>query len=645
MYFHKGIKDTISNQLTVRNCSFYDIPACIIRINANGAEKIINKVLVENNYVDGIAHHLFQFAGKNIGLADFAFRENVVKNMYATGGQFFNTHISPAHPATDSIYHFTVEHNTFYKIGGCASSARKFIECTDANNWSEVYFDVNNNIFWDRYSWESFAESNVTLFTADTTKQKVEFNFLNNVVYPVNAYANDALDAPKDTISFPVDAGNITPTFANIFLTEDEVANFWADTAALTIYKSSKFYTAGVNKTYIGAAASYVNDPIIPLFPRNTVYAWESPEGKAFEQGGKAEHYNADGLQNQRINYAQAGYYTLSVNGKKDLSTDYILVTLDEALAEGDVITITGFRNKNAAGKTSNAYFVFSNGTTCNDGTDGTYYTNINNEGGVDFDEDGETPNTVSFTIPAAAAGSTSFQLTREKTGTNLFITRFVITRALAPKTVWDFTDILPADTLDYDAATSNLVNSYNSDPTTWGQLSNSVALDTCEVMINATTAFEPARGLKFACDGNKQVMFRCYPEEYGGFHFYSNNNSVKVFIPAEAGKDVVLTAKADNEITIEALAGAKTNGKNSLEKGGAYEEIRFEATDAEVVLSLPKKLYIQKIEIAEHQAVEALNKVEIEATGVIYDIYGRRVFDTVEGQLYIQDGKKFIGK
>ena len=434
LFFHKGIKDTVMNTVIVRNCTFTDMPACMIRINANGdTEKYIHKVLVENNVVDGINHHFFQFAGgKAFGVTEFTFRENIVKNMAATGGQFFNTPVSTKCPAGDSTYVMTVEHNTFYKIGGMSSSARNFLECNKDNNFKEVYFNIVNNIFYDRYGWDGYAESDLALFNA-SEGQTVEFNIKNNVLAPIDVMANDVLENEYEGVSFPVTSGNFKPAYDDN-IAADTAAGFWADEAALTLYDDNAYYTAGLNGTYIGAAATYVTNP---GFPEGTFYGWTSPKGTPIEIGGKAVHTTAN-----RVNYSQAGYYTICLNGKKaELTKEIVTVTLNEALADGDSISITAFRNKNVAGKTANAYFSFENGATCDDGTDGMYFTNINKENGVDYDGDGETPNTKTFAVPAAAAGSKSFIMTRSQTGTNLFITKFAIFRKGASSTTIDGLD------------------------------------------------------------------------------------------------------------------------------------------------------------------------------------------------------------
>jgi len=161
-----------------------------------------------------------------------------------------------------------------------------------------------------------------------------------------------------------------------------------------------------------------------PVYAENNVYFWESPDGYVDENGGTAVH-NKGG----RVNYAQAGYYTISLNGKADFSTDIVTITLNEGvtLKAGDEIAITAFRNKDATGQTSGALLKFDDGNTINTG-DGTEFVNLN-AAVAGSDEYATEPNTIIIVVPETAEGSKTIQMTRSKTGTNLFITKIEINR------------------------------------------------------------------------------------------------------------------------------------------------------------------------------------------------------------------------
>lgn len=161
------------------------------------------------------------------------------------------------------------------------------------------------------------------------------------------------------------------------------------------------------------------------VFADNNVYYWESPDGYQDQNGGEAVHNNG-----VRVNYTQAGYYTICLNGKNDFSTDIVTITLNEgvSLKAGDQIAITAFRNKNTAGSKSGAKLKFGDDSenTLTIG-DGLAFNNINTAEAV-ASEFGE-PNTITAEIPEAADGATTITLTRSSTNTNLFITKIEITR------------------------------------------------------------------------------------------------------------------------------------------------------------------------------------------------------------------------
>ena len=163
--------------------------------------------------------------------------------------------------------------------------------------------------------------------------------------------------------------------------------------------------------------------PFKPEAIEGALYSWESPEGLPGEYGGKISYVN--GVDN-RLNYQNSGYYTICLNGKKANMNDtiakadasYMLVTLDEALSEGDTIYITAYVNKNASKKAS-AYILFDNGAD----VESPVYSD---EANIDTLFNG-VPTEKSIIVTEAMAGAKSFKMTRGQTGTNLFITKFVI--------------------------------------------------------------------------------------------------------------------------------------------------------------------------------------------------------------------------
>ena len=158
-----------------------------------------------------------------------------------------------------------------------------------------------------------------------------------------------------------------------------------------------------------------------PEFAENNVYYWESPDGYVDQNGGEATGEDD-------INIVNDKYNVIRLRGKKDFSSQTVVITLDQPLKAGDQIAITAFRNKNEAGKVSGALLKFNDNsnTTLTIGS-GLAFNNINTAEAV-ADEFGE-PNTITEEVPEAAAGSTTITMTRAETGTNLFITKIEITR------------------------------------------------------------------------------------------------------------------------------------------------------------------------------------------------------------------------
>ena len=171
------------------------------------------------------------------------------------------------------------------------------------------------------------------------------------------------------------------------------------------------------------AAVKAFNEANKPEPAEGIIYSWESPAGEVIEAGGTIAYVNGDG---DRLNYKNGDYYTICLNGKKANLNDetasanagHMVITLNKALEEGDVIAMTAYINKNESKKAS-AYIVFENGTSM----EGEVYSD---EANID-PAFGGVPTTKTMEVPAAAAGSKIVTLTRSQAGTNLFITKLEI--------------------------------------------------------------------------------------------------------------------------------------------------------------------------------------------------------------------------
>ena len=202
--------------------------------------------------------------------------------------------------------------------------------------------------------------------------------------------------------TYPIIADGNAPLFATL------------DFSAAPATKSIKVVFSGNNQEDVWFKVYYTDGSEQPAGVQ-TIYSWVSPDGTVVETGGKAT-----GTDEARVNYANAGNYTISINkNKANVETDYVLITLDEALQAGDVIAITAYRNKDTDAN-GTLYMLFENGAEIDEGSE-VVWNNIH----ADYAQE---PNTRTYTV-GAEAGSKSFKITRSATGTNVFITKMEITR------------------------------------------------------------------------------------------------------------------------------------------------------------------------------------------------------------------------
>lgn len=111
----------------------------------------------------------------------------------------------------------------------------------------------------------------------------------------------------------------------------------------------------------------------------------------------------------------------IQVTSKKaDIETDYVLITMTEALKEGDVLNMTGYRNKDNDAN-GNLYILFETGAVIDEGNE-VKWNNIH-------ESVGQEPNTNSYTVTAEAAGSKTIKLARSKASTNVYIQKMEVVR------------------------------------------------------------------------------------------------------------------------------------------------------------------------------------------------------------------------
>lgn len=241
---------------------------------------------------------------------------------------------------------------------------------------------------------QSDADNLCYLYTVD----KDDVNFFTEAIGQ-NVKENSDIQSKA---TYPIIADGTAPLFATL------------DFSGAPATKSITVVFSGNNQEDVWFKV-YYNDGSEEPVTSKTIYSWVGSEAGATETGGKAT-----ATDEARINYANAGNYTISINkNKANVETDYVQIALDEALQAGDVIAITAYRNKdtNANGT---LYMLFDNGAVIDEGSE-IVWNNIH----PDYAQE---PNTRTYTVDAEA-GSKSFKIVRSTTGTNVFITKIEITR------------------------------------------------------------------------------------------------------------------------------------------------------------------------------------------------------------------------
>lgn len=185
------------------------------------------------------------------------------------------------------------------------------------------------------------------------------------------------------------------------------------------VENTGNFYPSGIKVTYpkVMSGSSSTIQRII-------AYTWSSKEGTVTEEGGTATMKNAPADAKNRVNYANGGYYTICLNGKKGNMNDktptdkstYIEIAFKSALVAGDSIYVTAYRNNGNVSKKASIFFDYGKTTV----SDTKEYGDI---------AAGQKPTTHGYVIPEEAAGSKVLRLSRNDAATSLFIIKFSVVR------------------------------------------------------------------------------------------------------------------------------------------------------------------------------------------------------------------------
>lgn len=158
--------------------------------------------------------------------------------------------------------------------------------------------------------------------------------------------------------------------------------------------------------------------------------------------------------------------------------------------------------------------------------------------------------------------------------------------------------------------------------------------------------ALESTLGLMFARNGNalstKNVRIDA------GYRLSLNGGKIQIKIPGLKAGDIVYVDYASANSTSErTLTVTNGEGKNLSSTVRTIAKITV-SKDGDLVLQQSDGMYYYKIYVNPTEVptgINAINTESIKADSVLYDLMGRKVTKPVSGQLYIQNGKKFIYK
>ncbi|MCH5326708.1 MAG: hypothetical protein J1E29_05845 [Duncaniella sp.] len=332
------------------------------------------------------------------------------------------------------------------------------------------------------------------------------------------------------------------------------------------------------------------------------VYSWASPDGTVVETGGTMVQKEG---KDTRLNYSNAGNYTICLNGKKANINDadgsdnacHMELTLDEPLQAGDIVELYGYINKNDASKSGSAYLAFKNdaGTTVAEVSESTSYPNID-------PVVGDQPDTHAINVPTEAVGCKTIWFTRNLAGTNVFILTAKVTRAddndspfgegelAAPTAIW------PAKNGTMAPTAGNVTLKYDVDVNVFGtatvggkEVALSVADNVVTIPYEAAADTEVTVTIPAGAIGNDDAAnaeltytFKTQPADvlfYSDFNYYPYEYFDSFFNPAD---NVSFIPKDATDITykvggmtfysgVKGRALAMKNNDMSTEVGADY--------------------------------------------------------------------------
>lgn len=260
------------NEIIVENCHFSDQQnQYLLRTNNSANGMYVGKMIFRNNYLDNfgganpddgksIGAHFMQYSNSMVAAMDsLIFVDNIVTNFH--GSQFFN--ITREHTTNpDSSIYINISNNLFYRIGGCASSDRGFLEFAKTPIGCDVDIQINNNIFYERWSYLGSPIVNLQLYNDTNSFATSKVDVLNNF-FEGEYYTTDETYGANPVgnslgVNLPVSVGDVKPNYSEPLTRSSlNMTSVFVSTSPFMIAKTSPLFTAGTNGTHVGPMSVY----------------------------------------------------------------------------------------------------------------------------------------------------------------------------------------------------------------------------------------------------------------------------------------------------------------------------------------------------------------------------------------------------
>lgn len=259
-------------ELTMDGCQFSDQEnQFLFRTNTGCANMYIGKLAFYNNRLDNfggtnpndgksLGAHLVQYQNSlAYALDTFIFENNIVTSFH--GSQLFNI----SRPGTinpDSSMCVSISNNLFYKMGGHANSVRSFMEFDKVPVGCKVDIDINDNIFYERWSADYYALANLQLFeNTDSLEVSVDVqnNFFEGEYYTSDeTYGPNPMALTDSLFNLPNQSTTIKVNYTDpLTRTNLGLSTVFVSMDPFLISKSSPLYTAGTNGGFVGPESVY----------------------------------------------------------------------------------------------------------------------------------------------------------------------------------------------------------------------------------------------------------------------------------------------------------------------------------------------------------------------------------------------------